>query len=288
MPDRPNDAVDAGTASDALSDREMSLRFAGVCTSCGQEIAKGARAIYSPSTRSVRHVSCSEIDSGIAGGSATREYERRTARDNAGIEVEKQRVRAVFGDGFLGTVVTLLAVDDSPRRSTQVWAQGAVGEQVVATRLAALADAGVIVLNDRRIPGTKANIDHLVVTPWGVWIIDAKRYLNKRPDFYVEGGFLGFGGTTRLKVGGRKEDKLVDGVLWQVERVQSVLGEAVAARGILCFVEADWPLIGGDFTVRGVRVVWPQRLAKELLKVVPPTLDVDAVSRLLATKFPPA
>lgn len=288
MPEQPNDAVHSGAPGDALGDREMSLRFAGVCTRCGQEIPKGAKAIYSPSTKSVHHVSCSEIDFGTAGGSAIREYERRSARDNARVEVEKQKVRAVFGDGFLGKVATLIAVDDSPRRSTQVWAQGAVGEEVVATRLAALAEAGVIVLNDRRIPGTKANIDHLVVTPWGVCVIDAKRYLNKRPDFYVEGGFFGFGGTTRLTVGGRKRDQLVDGVLWQVERVQSVLGDGATAQGILCFVESDWPLIGGDFTVRGVRVVWPNRLAKELLKVIPPTLDIDTVSRLLAMKFPPA
>src|ERR1019366_154953 len=113
-------------------DREMSLRFAGVCSRCGQEIPKGAKAIYSRTTKSVRHISCSEIEFGTAGGSATREYERRNARDNARIDAEKQKVRAVFGEGFLGRVATLLAVDDSPRRSTQVWAQGAVGEEVVA------------------------------------------------------------------------------------------------------------------------------------------------------------
>lgn len=288
MPEQPNDAVGSGTSSHALEGREMNLRFAGVCSRCGREIPKGAKAIYSRTTKSVHHISCSEIHLGVAGGSATREYERRSARDNARVEVEKQRVRAVFGDGFLGRVATRLAVDDSPRRSTQVWAQGAVGEEVVAKRLAALADVGVIALNDRRLPGTKANIDHLVVTPWGVCVIDAKRYLNKRPGFNVEGGFFGFGGTTRLTVGGRKRDQLVDGVLWQVERVQSVLGGVATVQGILCFVDADWPLIGGDFAVRGVRVVWPRRLEKELLKVAAPTLDVDAVSRLLASKFPPA
>jgi hypothetical protein len=274
--------------SDAEGDREMNLRFAGVCTNCRAEIPAGTNAIYNSTTRSVRHISCSEIDHGVAGGSAMREYERRTTRDAARVDAEKQKVRAVFGDGFLGKVATLIAVDDSPRRSTNVWAQGAVGEEVVAARLATLAEVGVITLNDRRIPGTKANIDHLVVTPWGVWVIDAKRYLNKRPNFYVDGAFLGLGGTKRLTVGGRKSDQLVYGVLWQVERVQSVVGDVATVRGMLCFVEADWPLIGGDFSVRGVRVAWPRRLAKELLKTEQPTVDVDAVSRLLATKFPPA
>ena len=119
-------------------------------------------------------------------------------------------------------------------------------------------------------------------------MIDAKRYLNKRPDVYTEGGFLGIGGTTRLTVGGRKKDELVDGILWQVDTVQVALGDKAIARGILCFVEADWPLIGGDFSVRGVRVVWPRRLANELLERVPPTIDPEEVSQILAVKFPPA
>ncbi|WP_419818767.1 hypothetical protein [Glaciibacter flavus] len=126
------------------------------------------------------------------------------------------------------------------------------------------------------------------MTPWGVWVIDAKRYTNKRPDVYVEGDFLGFGGTTRLTVGGRKHDKLVDGVLWQIEQVQAAVGDMVSTRGILCFVDADWPLIGGDFTVRGVGVCWPKRLAKTLLETTQPTIDVEAVSCRLAAAFPPA
>ncbi len=146
----------------------------------------------------------------------------------------------------------------------------------------------MVSLHDRRIPGTRANIDHLAITPWGVWVIDAKRYLNKRPGLLIEGGFFGFGGTSRLSVGGRKRDNLVDGVLWQVEKVQAALGDTATARGILCFVDADWPLIGGDFSVRGVRVIWPKRLAKELLQTVPPTTDPESVSRTLAAKFPPA
>jgi hypothetical protein len=217
-----------------------------------------------------------------------REYERRKARDDARVETEKEKVRAVFGDGFVGKVATFLAVDDSPRRSTSVWAQGAVGEELVAARLDALASVGVISLHDRRIPGTRANIDHLAVTPWGVWVIDAKRYLNKRPDYVLEGGFLGFGGVSRLTVGGRKKDELVDGILRQVAKVQAVLGDSIAVQGVLCFVEADWPVIGGDFSVRGVRVTWPRRLAKELLRTEPPLFQPEAVSRTLAAEFPTA
>ena len=34
----------------------------------------------------------------------------------------------------------------------------------------------------------------------------------------------------------------------------------VPVRGVLCFVDADWPLIGGAFTVNDVAVLWPKKL----------------------------
>jgi len=269
-------------------DRELSLRFAGTCTVCGAELPRGTRAIYSPAQRSVRHIVCASLDVGVAGASAMREHERRKARDDARVETQKRQVQATFGDGFIGKVATFLTVDDRPRRTTSVWAQGAVGEEKVAARLDALSEVGVIALHDRRVPGTKANIDHLAVTPWGVWVIDTKRYVGKRPELRIEGGILGIGGTSRLVVGGRKKDDLVDGVLWQVERVSSAVGSDIPVRGILCFVDADWPLLGGDFGVRGVRVVWPRRLIKEVLRASPPTMDAATVARVLAAAFPRA
>ena len=33
----------------------------------------------------------------------------------------------------------------------------------------------------------------------------------------------------------------------------------VPVRGVLCFVDVDWPLIGGPFTVQGVDVLWMRR-----------------------------
>jgi hypothetical protein len=268
-------------------DREMNLRYAGACTLCGEQIPAGGRGIYSPSSRSVRHIVCGELDRGTAGGSAYREHDRRSVRDQARTDAHKQRITDAYGDGFLGRVATFLAVDDSPRRSTKVWAQGAIGEERVAGILDSLSEVGVISLHDRRIPGTRANIDHIAITPWGVWVIDTKRYIDKRPDVRSEGGFLGIGATDRLTVGGRNQDKLVDGVLRQVDLVSAAL-DSVPVRGALCFVESDWPLFGGDFTIRDVRVFWPKRLAKELLRKTPPTIDPVAVSRRLAAAFPRA
>jgi hypothetical protein len=46
-----------------------------------------------------------------------------------------------------------------------------------------------VLLHDRRIPGTRANIDHLAVTPTGVYVIDTKKYQG-RPSFKAEPGIL--------------------------------------------------------------------------------------------------
>ncbi len=34
----------------------------------------------------------------------------------------------------------------------------------------------------------------------------------------------------------------------------------VHVHDVLCFVEADWPLIGGSFTTRGVQALWSSKL----------------------------
>ena len=220
---------------------------------------------------------------GTAGGSARREYERRRdARD--------QRVRERFPriGGFL------LAVTDEPQ-STRAWDTGAAGEQVVGARLDALTSDRLAVLHDRRIPRTRANIDHLVISRRGVFVVDAKKYKG-RPALRVEGGLFR-PRTETLVVGGRNCTKLVDGVLKQVDLVREAIAQpAVPVVGALCFVGADWPLIGGSFRTRGVHVLWPRRLGQLVTEEVgartgePPPDDVDVASlrARLARAFPPA
>jgi hypothetical protein len=209
-------------------------------------------------------------DPGIAGSSARREYERRKARD-------EERLRYKWGP-FGGIAVAL----SDERQSTKAWARGAAGEERLGARLDALASAEIAVLHDRRIPGTRANIDHIVVTKVGIWVIDAKRYKG-RPELRVEGGFRR-PRVEKLLVGGRDCTKAVDGVIRQVELVRKVAGD-VPVTGALCFVDADWPLLGGSFTTRNVHVLWPRRLAKALADASSGTVDVAAVRDAVAARF---
>ena len=72
-------------------------------------------------------------------------------------------------------------------QSTRASRRGAPGEERLVGRLNELAGPLLRVLHDRRIPRSSANIDHLVVTPNGVYVVDAKRYRG-RPAPVVEGG----------------------------------------------------------------------------------------------------
>lgn len=292
----PTDHRGNPDADPSPTGRRMRLRYAGRCGLCSLTLAPGTHAFYDSESKSVTCDSCAHVVTvgmteapavpvaatvdapastdvyvpdtgdasaspavvGTAGASARRNYDRRH-------QAREERIRAAhprIGD-------LLLAVSDDPQ-STRAWATGAVGEERLAARLDAAAGQELRLLHDRRIPGTRANIDHIAIAPSGVYVIDAKRYKG-RPDLRVEGGLLR-PRVEKLVVGSRDCTKLVDGVLGQTDVVRATLAEAhvdVPVFGVLCFVEADWPLIGGDFTTRGVYVVWPKKLHKRLTSAGP-------------------
>jgi hypothetical protein len=75
----------------------------------------------------------------------------------------------------------------------------------------------------------------------------------------------------------------------QVERVTVALVDAaVPVIGVLCFLEADWPLIGGSFIVDGVHVLWPRLLMQRMTEAPAQQIDVDGIHTRLANAFPRA
>jgi hypothetical protein len=277
-------------------EKRMRLRYAGVCRVCGTDLPSKAEAIYERITKSVR---CLEhdpegdstpqefehdepsvatpppiVDVGIPGASARREFERRAKR-------REERIRSAHPK--LGGLIH--ALTDDPQ-STTAWDVGAVGEERLGRRLNELATDNLRVLHDRRIPGTRANIDHIAVTPTGVYVIDAKKYRG-RPHLKVEGGILR-PRVEKLLVGSRDCSRVVDGVIKQVD-VVSNFGYDMPLHGVLCFVEADWPLVGGSFIARGIKVLPPKKLYS--LLTAAGQLDLDRIATLhqrLAAALPPA
>lgn len=143
---------------------------------------------------------------------------------------------------------------------------------------------GVVVLHDRSIPGSKANIDHLAVTPTGVWVIDTKRYKGK---IAVEKPLFG---SPKLTVNARDQTKLVAGLARQVALVAPVVAHVApeaSVRGAFCFVQGDLPLLG-TLSIAGFPLLSRRSLPKKLNTDGP--LDIEAIGFLvesLARAFPP-
>lgn len=220
------------------------------------------------------------IITGEGGVSAAKEYERRRAKMD-------QQIEARWGTGRLGRIAKTLA--DEPQ-STAAWSKGAVGERKLGDRMALGLDGAAIVLNDRKVPGTKGNIDHLVVSSSGVWVIDAKNY-SGRVEMRDVGGW--FRADHRLFVANRDKSKLADGMAWQVEKVRTVLEPigfaAVAVHPVLCFTNSEWPLFARPFIVRGVTATWPAKLIESIAE--PGPLDqqtVRLIAHQLSTTLPAA
>lgn len=297
----------------------MALRRADVCVVCGSAMAEGTKAQWDSTARTVTCLGCAEgtaprpledtsehpdnspnathvegsqvhggvadartgppaavIDTGTAGLSARKEHERRRAKREARLE-EK------WGTGRLGRIAK--ALSDDPQ-STKAWAQGAAGEERVAKVLVDRLGDRAVLLHDRKVPGTKGNIDHLVVAATGVWIVDAKQYRGKVERRDVGGWFRS---DLRLFVGGRDRTKLLEGLQWQHDAVVAALdGADVPVQSALSFVDAEWPLLFAKPLQFGdVWISWPKKLAELIDK--PGPLDasvIEAAARILADRLP--
>jgi hypothetical protein len=133
---------------------------------------------------------------GRPGGSAQATWRRlRAAEWAAWTRSLPWRVAATVGIGaaggvlgsllgpWLGLALSVLAAVAAgwglrfrPSRAARAWRRGAVGERRTARRLAALERHGWAVLHDLAVPRSQANIDHLVIGPGGVFVIDSKQY----------------------------------------------------------------------------------------------------------------
>ena len=109
-------------------------------------------------------------------------------------------------------------VDDP--QSTTAWARGSEGERILAAALTRRVGDRAVLLHDRQMPGSSANIDHLAIAASGVWIIDAKKYQGRlqRRD---QGGWRT--SDYRVYVNGRDQTRLTGGLHKQAAVVRTAL-----------------------------------------------------------------
>jgi hypothetical protein len=202
-------------------------------------------------------VALTDEERGIAGASARAEGARRSAKREAQIRKRHPKIGGL-----------ILAVYDDPT-STKVWEQGAIGEERIGVRLDE-ARPQIEVLHDRRVPRSRANLDHLVVAPNGVWVVDSKRYIDRR----IEARAVGRRKDRQLHlfVGGRDKTNLVTAMHKQVGLVSDALAgspfDHVPVRGTLCFIGASVGFFARPFEVDGVLVTWPKHLIRPMTEAV--------------------
>jgi hypothetical protein len=262
------------------------VKHDGLCSKCGTPLLRGMPAVWDRSSKRIHCIECpagdSEpelplVDDGVAGASSRREYERRAAKRDAAID-EK------WGTGRVARLVR--AVTSEPQ-STRAWAIGAWGEEALAAELAGIPELRS--LHDRRVRGTRGNIDHIVIAPAGIFVVDAKSYkgIIRIQD---RGWFLRH--DYRLTVGGRDRSKLAEAMAWQVEAVAKALMDAdedplPTITPVLCFVHGDWPIIRRPEEFDGVRLE-SERSIKALLTDYDEldSSEIDRLTAILADRLP--
>ena len=138
-----------------------------------------------------------------------------------------------------------------------------------------LHDVGAV-LHCRRAHGAARTIDHIVVSPTGIWVIDAQALVGVVEAREVRTGNMV---TNRLFVSGQDQTQLAHDVAAHVGTVRRALepigfGGAPVSSSV-CFTDADWPFFATPFQVDGVWVTWSKRLGE--LVVAEPLFSGEAI-----------
>ncbi len=168
------------------------------------------------------------------------------------------------------------------QRVAQAWERGAEGESATARLLAGLPPEWTV-LHDLRWPGRRfANIDHLVIGPGGVFVVDSKNWTGR---VQVQDGVL--------RQNGRGRENAVAGCADAALAVAGLVPMyAAMVHPVLCFVRDDelrgWSsgvILCSSSTLLEMLVSRPSVLAPQGIEHLRRTLEAQIHS---ATSAPPA
>jgi hypothetical protein len=225
---------------------------------------------------------------GRPGGSAQARWRQmRAAEWTAWIRTLPWRVAAILGigagGGILGSLLAprlglvlggLAAVVAGwglrfrPSRDAIAWRRGWAGERRTARLLGPLERQGWAVLHDLAVPHSQAKIDHLVIGPGGVFVIDSKQYRSR----------LQLDPSGRLWHGRYPLAPTLQAVSFEADQAAQVLpdpGMAVVPVVAVHGAQVPW----GRIVVHGVPVVSAGRLPS-MLCALPAVLGPERVAAL--------
>jgi hypothetical protein len=137
-----------------------------------------------------------------------------------------------------------------PSSQARAWQRGAKGERHTARLLDRLGREGYVVFHDLAMPHSPANLDHLVLGPSGVFVIDSKAWSGQ-----VHQGSDGLIWHDHYRL-----DRMLATIRWQAETLGRLLGIPVAP--LVCVHGAH--IQHGGLRAQGVAVVPPTVLRSAL------------------------
>jgi hypothetical protein len=153
-----------------------------------------------------------------------------------------------------------------PSEQARAWQRGAHGERCTARLLDRLTRDGYVVFHDLAVPGSDANVDHLVIGPTGVFVIDSKQWTGS-----VQRSADGLAWHNHYGL-----DRILETVRWEAQMVGRLLGARPAV--VVCVHGAH--VHGGGVHAQGVAIV-PAHLLRSALGYDRVLSDADVA--LLAT-----
>lgn len=176
--------------------------------------------------------------------------------------------------GSVAAVAIVVALACRPDPDAARWQRGAAGEEATARLLEGLPTRRWVVLHDRAVSGSSANLDHIVIGPTGVWVVDTKAYRARLRS-----------GWRSVHAGGSRIDTAP--AAWEASVVADRLG--VTVRAVLA-VHGEG--LGRGRTVDGVPVLPAGRLLRRLRRRRRSARlgrrDVVALAEACDRSFPPA
>jgi Nuclease-related domain len=171
--------------------------------------------------------------------------------------------------GLVGLAVAALVawrLRFRPSEQACTWQRGAQGERQTARLLDRLTRDGFVVFHDLAVPDSPANVDHLVIGPSGVFVIDSKQWTGS-----VHQGSDGLAWHNHYRL-----DRTLETVRWEAQLVGRILGTCAVA--LLCVHGAH--VQGGGLHAQGAAIV-PAHLLRSALGYERVLSDADV--ELLAT-----
>jgi hypothetical protein len=170
--------------------------------------------------------------------------------------------------GVLAAVVAGWGLRFRPSPDAVAWRRGAAGERRTARLLGQLERHGWTVLHDLALPGSRANLDHLVIGPGGVFAIDSKQYQ----------GRLQLDAVGKLWHGRYPLAPAVRAASWEADQAAQVLPDpGVAVVPIVAVHGAQLPW--GKVVTDGVPILSARRMPS-MLRKLPVVLGPERVAWL--------